>query len=490
MIRTIIVDDELLAGVGVRTLIDGKEDIAVSGVFEMPAEAIQFLKENIVDIVITDIEMADISGLEFIKIIREENLADGIIILSCHDEFSYAQEAISRGTDSYLLKHNVSSEILVKEIHKVYQKNKYNRSGRVPSKREEKSFTGREVYTVGVLRIVSNEFIPNYDKQQVEGTMLTNLMEKIVSRYEMGTLFSPYNREMFIIFQDDKKNNTEERRRILFSNISIISKTVQQYIDGKILFGLSIEFGDLKQVNEKYREAVRAIEMSFYKPEKTVFTYSNPLSDISLPFFSVNNFLEENGMEIFETELDSCLQMAKRGQIRVQDLQGHLLQAVNKMVYQILQSHPFSESLVQKWSSDVMLISAITQEKNVNSLRENLTEVMGKFQKECLAELQKDSLFPVFEFIEKNLEEKLSLVELAELSCMSVPTFSKKFKEQTNMTLVQYLNERRIERAKFLLQNKENSLEVVAEKSGFSNANYLVRVFKKVTGQTISEYRK
>ena len=111
MIRTIIVDDELLASIGIRSLIDGKEEISVSGVFNTPEEAVAFLRENIVDIVITDIEMSDMSGLDFIQIIREEDFAAGIIILSCHDEFSYAQEAISRGTDSYLLKHNVSSDM-------------------------------------------------------------------------------------------------------------------------------------------------------------------------------------------------------------------------------------------------------------------------------------------------------------------------------------------------------------------------------------------
>ena len=122
MIRTIIVDDEVLAGVGIQSLIDGQEDISVSGVFSLPEEAIEFLKENVVDIVITDIEMADMNGLELIQVVRSENLASGIIILSCHDDFSYAQEAISKGTDSYLLKHNVSREMLVNEIKKVYQK--------------------------------------------------------------------------------------------------------------------------------------------------------------------------------------------------------------------------------------------------------------------------------------------------------------------------------------------------------------------------------
>lgn len=57
-------------------------------------------------------------------------------------------------------------------------------------------------------------------------------------------------------------------------------------------------------------------------------------------------------------------------------------------------------------------------------------------------------------------------------------------------TLIQYLNECRIEKAKTLLENKNLSLEQVAEEAGFSNANYLIRVFKKITGQTIGEYRK
>lgn len=56
--------------------------------------------------------------------------------------------------------------------------------------------------------------------------------------------------------------------------------------------------------------------------------------------------------------------------------------------------------------------------------------------------------------------------------------------------MVQYMNEKRIEKAKLLLKNRKLSLEQVAEMTGFSNANYLIRVFKKMTGQTVSEYRK
>ena len=82
------------------------------------------------------------------------------------------------------------------------------------------------------------------------------------------------------------------------------------------------------------------------------------------------------------------------------------------------------------------------------------------------------------------------LPELAQMSCMSVPSFCKKFKEQTKMTVTQYINEKRVAYAATLLKQSKYSLEEVAELAGFSNANYLLRVFKKSTGKTIGQYRK
>ena len=73
---------------------------------------------------------------------------------------------------------------------------------------------------------------------------------------------------------------------------------------------------------------------------------------------------------------------------------------------------------------------------------------------------------------------------------MSIPSLSKKFKERTGLTVTQYINRERIRRAQILLKNPANSLWQIAEVTGFANVNYLIRVFKKVTGTTIGEYRK
>ena len=99
MIRVLIVDDEILARVGIQSLLENSQEIQVVGSFNLASEALEFLKTTIVDIIITDIEMPYMDGLEFIRRIREQNLVQGVIILSCYDKFEYAKQAISLGTD-------------------------------------------------------------------------------------------------------------------------------------------------------------------------------------------------------------------------------------------------------------------------------------------------------------------------------------------------------------------------------------------------------
>ncbi len=97
MIRVIIVEDEILSRIGIQSLLEEQKDIEVAGTFGFAKDALEYLKTNLVDIVITDIEMPEMNGLEFIREIRKQELADGIIILSCYDKFEYAREAIALG---------------------------------------------------------------------------------------------------------------------------------------------------------------------------------------------------------------------------------------------------------------------------------------------------------------------------------------------------------------------------------------------------------
>lgn len=492
MIQTIIVDDEILSRIGIQSFIDGKENITVSGVFESAEDAIEFLKENPVDIVITDIEMAQMNGLQFIKIIRQEKLADGVIILSCHDDFSYAQEAISMGTDSYILKHNVTEEKIISEIKKVYEKTRKTNLREISSGKILKKTENMEegIFAIGVIHFLEREGVKNLGDTNLDNVMLTHLLEGIVERYQMGTLFTPYNKEIFIIFKFSQEITKEELKQILDINISLIIKNMRQYISGNVIFGISTTFTDLKLTREKYEEAVDAVQQSFFESDSVCFYYKGQGENMPPLGFSTEKFPEKISIKIFEQELNLYLRTARFRQYPVRKLKEQISQAVTLMVYQTIKEHGLSQEFSHKWNSESKFISIITLANTESAMKEQLLVVIEQFRSEMAAELEKDDLFKVFSFIEQNLEKKLTLSELTEICCMSIPSFSKKFKERTGLTAVEYINERRIERAKALMKNQNYSLWQIAEMTGFSNANYLVRVFKKVTGQTASEYRR
>lgn len=493
MIRVVIVDDEVLSRIGIKSFIEGKEDITVVGVFSQASEALEFLSKNQADIVITDIEMSDMNGLEFIGNIRKRFLAEGIIILSCHDNFEYAREAISLGTDSYILKHSVNEKMLIAEIYKVYAKISANTPREtIKNEKDPKTMIDRSgIYIVGVLkfsRLHQGEEIPL--SSQVEENMLVDLLEEIVGQYHMGTLFAPYKKDMFIIFRFESDTKQSERESMIFQYATELKKNVEQYVNKSLIIGLSQELTDSMDIPICYENAVTAAELNYYDETKSIIKYSN-VNSTGIPklHFIPENFLDDGGIENFMDELQCFLKGCQMNSIRVKNLNEVLIHEINTLVYKVLNQYRYNEELINKWSSVYQFIPAVMYSENVVVLNINLKKVMTQFQEELLFQLREDEFSGIFQFIESNLSKKLSLSEIAAMNCMSIPSFCKKFKERTGMTLVQYINHQKIERVKIYLKDRRYSLGQIAEITGFTNENYMIRVFKKVTGQTVKDYR-
>lgn len=108
----VIVDDEPKIRNGISKLLDSHEGWNVLGAFEDAKTALQFMDENAVDVLLTDIKMPEVSGLELIKEIREKNHKINIIILSGYSNFNYAQKAIELGVIRYLTKPTNPKEMI------------------------------------------------------------------------------------------------------------------------------------------------------------------------------------------------------------------------------------------------------------------------------------------------------------------------------------------------------------------------------------------
>ena len=205
--------------------------------------------------------------------------------------------------------------------------------------------------------------------------------------------------------------------------------------------------------------------------------------------FSRKGFLEEKGMTVFEEELRNYLEQCKKETVLVKTVKETLVQAISIFVYSIERDY-FDDQDIARWNSRYSFMETVMEAEFMGELILKLTAMMANFKTDFLKELNEDGFGDVLEYIEKNCASKITIKELADLKNMSLSLFTKKFKNKTENAPVQYINKRKVELVKEYLKKREYTLGEIAELTGFSNENYMVRVFRKVTGKTITDYRK
>jgi len=94
------------------------------------------------------------------------------------------------------------------------------------------------------------------------------------------------------------------------------------------------------------------------------------------------------------------------------------------------------------------------------------------------------------DYIHAHYQDDLTLTQMAEFSNVSISHFSSLFKRYTGDSLISYINQVRVEKAKELLRNSNDKIYLIAEQVGFSSQQYFIRVFKNITGMSPNEYRK
>ena len=124
MIKIVIADDHAMFVDGIDSILKGEEDITVAGRCYDGPSVVEFLKTNEVDILLLDVNLPGMSGIEVCKAIKEMKLGINIIAISMFNEESYVTEILNNGAQGYILK-NTGREELLKAIRSVHKGNSY-----------------------------------------------------------------------------------------------------------------------------------------------------------------------------------------------------------------------------------------------------------------------------------------------------------------------------------------------------------------------------
>jgi two-component system, response regulator YesN len=510
MLTLIIVDDEPLERIALKKIISTHEpDIKIIGEAPNGRMAIEMAKEHQPDLMLMDIKMPGIDGVEAVKQIRKISPTTKFIMVSAFDTFEYAKEVMQQGVKEYVLKPSRSEDILgsiarVKE--EIYaereQKRQHERLkehlhraitmaqtewlsalllDQIQDIRFEEwsEFLGIEV-DAGYVAVFS--FKPSHDNVTKEEKMrwyrwLKNyLRENSVHEHILGVMTETKVPVLFFC-------QTKEERSIMKANIqSLVRPLIQQFKQTfdqtDVAVGIGLLYEDIEKINQSYHEALLALEQI---PQDSHVSYAFASKQMKQDW-SVKGLLE------VEKEL---LEAVRKGDL------FQALEQFERYYETITSNHE------EKMEELFILLSRMMME--LGTEYERRTFPSGDSLKEAAkAELTsvvqivqawrnsraKGLMMKAKEYIDEHFAEAITLEEAAEHVGLSPYYFSKLFKDRFGITFIDYITEIRMKRAKELMENPDVSVKEVCYTVGYKDPNYFSRVFKKYTGLTPSEYRK
>ena len=243
MIKIILVEDDVEMLEGLTHVIDWMaHGFNVVGTARNGVKALGLVEKTRPDVILTDITMPMMNGLELIR--QAKKIQPGIksIIISCHEEFEYAQEAIRLQADEYLLKHTLTDEVLIQTITKLKQ----NISDNVVQLQKQYGFesideqtANEQSYRISELAQLYEIYIPKLKKavKELDTTSLINisdeLLEFVGDKYKqslLNTILSKILVELAMIMPDTRGINVE----VLQLKDNITFKSAIQLIAEKI----------------------------------------------------------------------------------------------------------------------------------------------------------------------------------------------------------------------------------------------------------------
>lgn len=535
MYKILLVDDEILVRDAIRENIDwGKLDCELIGDCENGKQAVEFVKTHEVDIVLTDILMPYMDGMELSHFLHDNYPDILIVIFSGFGEFEYAKKAIQYNVSEYMLK-----PVTAMELTKVIENMKEKLDSRKKEQRKIESLTqvsqdyhknanvirskaldslvkcARDVqvsldelermgitfqaasYRVAVFDIdtYSEMYQMDMDKQQESALMafvLFNVGDEIVVREKAGVVYQEGNNRVCIIFAG---NRTKEFSESIHRICHEIQKKVKEVIGLETSIGIGSWVRSPHELIYSYRLAAKAIDYRYLLGGNLLFDMEEKKTDNSI--FLINDLeiltesiksgdrrLMEKTLGQIETEIKSALVEKSYACIYLQQV----IRAIGNTC-QSLSEEP--EKIIAQREA---LLKAVTEQRMFSQaaalVEKYAQEVFDALQELNSSSGQRQGMLAM-DYIQKNyMDPCLSLNSICSYLNISTSYFSTIFKEMTGETFIEVLTRVRMEKAKELLENTTMKNYEIAEKVGFSDPHYFGISFKKITGKTPTEYAR
>lgn len=481
MFKAIIVDDEIDIRRGLRKIIDWEsKGFMVVGEAGDGKEAIELFKEQRPSLVVTDIRIPEIDGLELIKKLKEINPKVKIIILSGYNDFNYAKEALKYSVNNYLLKP-VDIQELGNELSSIREVLNKEHNNEIHEAEREHS--------------LKNETLLSLVKNQVKEEDLQIFLKKYGIDLEFKTLcVALVQIDNYREYKLSLTSSEIALKKIGIKNIieELLNKEDLGYVfdESEDMIGLLLTITKERNGCNKLQRVLENVIECLVKYVSEEVTEFSELSKVIWNNSKLLDCLGEGNEKAITKEVDRLFKEIEEKEIPIPCVKYILTDTIIEMGKLILNYNGQWENLYFSHFRD---IDDILRQGDRGKVRKYILDICYTLQNFINTEKEKKSpsvLEKVLDYIDIHYNQEISLKKLADIFYINQFYLGQLIKKKKGINFNDYINNLKVEEAKRLLLKGKMSIKDISEKIGYKYLDHFYKNFKLITGISPGKFKR
>lgn len=527
MLKVIIADDEKKICQLLCNIVNWRElGFNVVSVEYDGVSLLASIKKNRPDIVVTDIRMPGMTGIELLHEVRKEGLNTDFIIISGYRDFDYAQSAIRNGAADYLLKP-ISKETLLKSLQRIKERritalekeknskkirNKLDNiivkaqntlvseiiSGKIKKKTIKElnteydcGFSGSQLFFATVKYDLSKNL--KFKAGEVVGDKIRTIISENMESQGIRDFTEVGDNFIYVLIN---ANSQETVQNALYHLLYIIKEFCAKWEEGHITIGLSPVINE-NLYNAFVNSRIAALNHLLLGPDRVILRDETETIGKAFVFNNDDiNSITDAITGIAKDKLnDACVRLIDTiTDYGVKENRGDIIfENIDEIEKRIIDfcDLTYNDSSITnvlvKWSSRVLNCSDVNALKKLfDQQNEELIEAVQEYKNQ----IDKKPIRQFKYIIDKRFMEQISLEDVANELHLTTTYVSKLIRKELGVTYTQYITNIRVDKAKKLLVETNESATEIAYSVGYNDVKYFLRVFKQEVGLTTKDYKK
>lgn len=488
--KVLIVDDDMNFRYAMKEAIPWAEHgFDVVGEAMHGAQALEFLKINQVDLILTDMDMPIMNGVELTEKVIKQYPQTVVVALSAYDDFGFVKESMRLGAKDYILKQKFDGEAIIKTLLKICREESERQDRDIEKEEEDQKFVhyilgGNEPQKSGGLykKIAAVKQLGLCVARLKPGQTVDNKKEK-GRLYDCPIYQCKVNETDWLFLFHIQEGNSGIRR---YKEFLKVVESLNAWAPSGVI-GCCDEIGGIAQLPQLFQKASLALSYELYFPGKPLFFYSDIL-------VLERKREKEYLYQILEGKTMTDPDTAKSV---LEDMAGKILkympveEYVNKNFVNLYNEYRKKMSIYSDALDAIQYYDEIKKRTSIMEKQKYTLELIESDWKKnvILYTGNNVEISRALEYVHQHYTEELSLKQIADIVGLSENYFSSLFKQEIGESLITYINRVRIQYAKEMLRSETMKVYEVAEKVGYRNTTYFSTMFKKVTGMSVSEFK-